>query len=439
MLGEKKIVAFSPELGNSNSGSDHFYPSMRILMKEILPQNLVSALYAIQRSAYYLRFFTLKNTYMECSIIHTYQHKFMDQNQDEKKELKICNEEHNQLYQFSNSIALKNTGFSDFTGKTKIRMIFNLNNLRYLSIKLDSGSNFNNNKINIKKRLLDQNITEIIENFNEIKIQEVNSDHHYLDINNDLKNIIFKENNSYYLISEIEQENIDYQNFNLIDIKLYYKKNFILNLFKQVNKNSNLISDYSNEDKLGIKENDKTDFNKIKHRENQIFDNITFNDNVISAYLENDFFSISESKFANVPIIKKLFSRDKTSFNKTKLKEEMKSSRLYFANDNYEIKLSQFEIFEIKKRETKEFSLLEGFFDLIIYSVLMFFLILSLMMIFYKIKLWLEKIKYRREVEELPSTSRTADLNGKKYSELQNLESSISRDGIPQSFQKTDF
>jgi len=74
----------------------------------------------------------------------------MDQNEDERTELKICFE-NNYLYQFSNTIALKNTGFSDFRGKTKVKILINLNNVKYLSIKSDSGSN-NNNKLNLKKK-----------------------------------------------------------------------------------------------------------------------------------------------------------------------------------------------------------------------------------------------------------------------------------------------
>jgi len=427
MLGEKKIVAFSPELGNSNSESDNFYPNINLLLKEILPQNLIPALYAIQRVGYYLRFFTLKNSYLECSIIQDYQHKFMDQSEDEKKELSICRE-NNHLYQFSNTIALKNTGFSDFQGKAKIMLLINLNNVKYLSIKTDSGSN-KNSKLNIKKKVFDKNITEVIESFNNIEINKNKADGEYFDINDDNKNIIFMDKNTYFLLTEIEQENINNQNFNLLDIKLYFTKDFIKNHFSELDKidkskqkESVSVKLANNIDKENDSENNKN--KKAKHPENDTFKRINLDDFLITAYLENDFISVSKNKLDGIPNLNR-YLNEKNSKSNSEFEDTIKNDRLYFANDNYKIKLNQFEIFEIKKKQYKEFTLIEGLLDLIIYCILIFLLILSIGLVFYKIKLWYQRCQIRKKMDILPDSSRTTNLSGKRYAELQALENSI--------------
>jgi len=53
-LGKKKILSFSPELGNGNKNSDVFYPD-RNLTFDILDKNLPNAIYAIQKSMFYLK------------------------------------------------------------------------------------------------------------------------------------------------------------------------------------------------------------------------------------------------------------------------------------------------------------------------------------------------------------------------------------------------
>ncbi len=434
MLGEQKIVAFSPELGNSNSGSDYFYPNIDLLLGEILPQNLISALYAIQRTGYYLRFFTLKNNYLDCSIIQDYQHTFMDKNDDEKNELKICMEGNLDLYQFSNTIALKNTGFSDFRGKTKMKILINLNNVKFLSIKIDSGSNTNNN-INIKRRVFDRNVTDIIQGLDAIIANSAvnKTDNSYMDIDNDNKNLVFKHNNSVYLLSEIEQENIDNANFNLIDIKLYFDKSFIRSYFAEQDKIAEAQQHIklssvkvASSEKQSQNENKENKDNKLNHPENETFNTISFDDFLVTAYLENELISISKTKLNGIPFLDKILNNENSYSNNSQTLNSIKNNRIYFANDNYKIKLNQFEIFDMKKNQNKDFSLIEGICDLIIYSTLMFFLILSIVMCFYKIKLCCERMRIKREMEDLPTTARSANFNGKKYAELQALENSTS-------------
>ena len=53
-LGKKKILSFSPELGNGDKKSDVFYPNKNLTF-DIMDKNLHSAIYAIQKSMFYLK------------------------------------------------------------------------------------------------------------------------------------------------------------------------------------------------------------------------------------------------------------------------------------------------------------------------------------------------------------------------------------------------
>jgi len=57
MLGERKIVSFSQELGVSDVESslvDTFYPNIQTAGKIIISKNLNGAIYMIQKAGYYL-------------------------------------------------------------------------------------------------------------------------------------------------------------------------------------------------------------------------------------------------------------------------------------------------------------------------------------------------------------------------------------------------
>ena len=415
MLGERKIVAFSPELGIANPESENFYPRVELIIDDVLPQNLISALYGIQRTGYYLRFFTLKNNYLDCSVILDNQHKFLEKNEEEKKELSICSNNAN-IYQFSNTIALKNTGFSDFRGKTNIKMLINIQNLIYISVKTDTGSNYNtNNKLNEKLKtknvILERNITDDYIKYN--LTNKINEKSFYLNINN-----------SNYLLIEIPAENIDSQNFFLIDIKLYFEKNYIYYL----KNDALLVNTIENSNKNDKSINDE-DYNKFIHKETQTFNEINFSEKfLISAFLENEFFSITDNKFNKT-------SNDLNVSNK--IVEFIKKNRIYFANDNYKINLNQFELFEMKyKPFNKNFTLVDGIIDFLFYFVLVFLAILLTLYIFLKIKTFLANKKLKKNMQQIPSTARTVNSEGKKYYELGPLDNSIP---IRQTIQKSDF
>ena len=65
-LGKKNILSFSPELGNGNSNSDFFYPNRNISF-DVLEKNLVSGLYAIQKSMFYLKGELISANYIPCT------------------------------------------------------------------------------------------------------------------------------------------------------------------------------------------------------------------------------------------------------------------------------------------------------------------------------------------------------------------------------------
>ena len=65
-LGKKNILSFSPELGNGNKNSDHFYPNREITF-DVLEKNLKGGLYAIQKSMFYLKGEFISANYFPCA------------------------------------------------------------------------------------------------------------------------------------------------------------------------------------------------------------------------------------------------------------------------------------------------------------------------------------------------------------------------------------
>ena len=70
-LGKKKILSFSPELGNGNKNSDLFFPNRNITF-DILEKNLYSGLYAIQKSMFFLKSKLISAEYSMCGYKNTY-------------------------------------------------------------------------------------------------------------------------------------------------------------------------------------------------------------------------------------------------------------------------------------------------------------------------------------------------------------------------------
>ena len=70
-LGKKNILSFTQELGNGNKNSEKFYPNKNITF-DILEKNLPSALYAIEKSMFYLKSKLLKAEYSICTLNNKY-------------------------------------------------------------------------------------------------------------------------------------------------------------------------------------------------------------------------------------------------------------------------------------------------------------------------------------------------------------------------------
>ena len=70
LLGKKKILSFSHELGNGEKNSEVFFPNRNITF-DVLEKNLQSAIYAIQKSMFYLKSELIKAEYSPCSVKNT--------------------------------------------------------------------------------------------------------------------------------------------------------------------------------------------------------------------------------------------------------------------------------------------------------------------------------------------------------------------------------
>ena len=93
----KNILSFSPELGNEDKNSDKFYPDRNITFN-VLKDNLKPALYAIEKSMFYLKSELLNAEYYSCmysnkfdEIYFNKNRKYINENENLKDiELKSC-------------------------------------------------------------------------------------------------------------------------------------------------------------------------------------------------------------------------------------------------------------------------------------------------------------------------------------------------------------
>ena len=126
-LGKKKILSFSPELGNGKKDSDLFYPNKNITF-DVMEKNLYSALYAIQKSMFYLKTELIKAEYSPCMYKSRYSDIYFN----------------NQKYGNNNlrDIELKNCFVNEAILYAKVKMI----NYGFSTYK--PGIEFNYNQIN---------------------------------------------------------------------------------------------------------------------------------------------------------------------------------------------------------------------------------------------------------------------------------------------------
>ena len=105
-LGKKNILSFSPELGNGNKNSEYFYPNKEVTF-DVLNQNLYGAIYAMQKSMFYLKGELISANYYQCTNKNKlYQNYNMKQFINKK-----CS--YDELI-FEIKSKIKNEGFADY-------------------------------------------------------------------------------------------------------------------------------------------------------------------------------------------------------------------------------------------------------------------------------------------------------------------------------------
>jgi hypothetical protein len=119
MLGEKRIIAFSPEIGNNDKGSFDFYPDLDLLVDVVLKENLPPALYAIQRTSYFLRYEKLSNSFMYCDKAKA---KAKAVTIDKGFAKSLCDDN---LVLYESTVKLKNTGFGSHQGEFIPELLLN--------------------------------------------------------------------------------------------------------------------------------------------------------------------------------------------------------------------------------------------------------------------------------------------------------------------------
>ena len=142
-LMDKKILSFSPELGNSDKNSKVFYPN-RTVTFDVLKENLKPALYAIEKSMFYLKTELINAEYYSCMYTNKFDDIYFNKN---RKNLG--------LNENLKDIELKNCFFDEIILSMKVR-ITNRGFGTY-----HPGIEFN---YNIMNDINGDNISEVVEN-----------------------------------------------------------------------------------------------------------------------------------------------------------------------------------------------------------------------------------------------------------------------------------
>ena len=138
-LGKKKILSFSPELGNGNKNSDVFYPNREVTF-DVIEKNLFSGLYAIQKSMYYLKGQLISAEYSSCVYKNRYNYgdiyftrgRFYQNNNLKEYELKNCLSDEMIL---NIKAKIINKGFGDYYPRIEFPYFQQVNNNNNETIK----------------------------------------------------------------------------------------------------------------------------------------------------------------------------------------------------------------------------------------------------------------------------------------------------------------
>ena len=115
---EKNILSFSPELGNEDKNSETFYPNRSITF-DILKKNLKPALYAIEKSLFYLKAELLNAEYYNCLYnskieeIYLYKNRRSIYDNDNLKNIEINNCFFDEII-LSMKLRITNRGFGTY-------------------------------------------------------------------------------------------------------------------------------------------------------------------------------------------------------------------------------------------------------------------------------------------------------------------------------------
>ena len=142
-LMDKKILSFSPELGNSDKNSRIFYPNRNVTF-DVLKENLKPALYAIEKSMFYLKTELINAEYYPCMYSNKFDDIYLKRN---RKNLG--------LNENLKDIELKNCFFDEIILAMKVRII----NRGFGTYH--PGTEFNYNVMN---DINGDNISEVVEN-----------------------------------------------------------------------------------------------------------------------------------------------------------------------------------------------------------------------------------------------------------------------------------
>jgi hypothetical protein len=301
-LGKKKILSFSPELGNGKRNSDVFYPDKQITF-DVLEKNLYSGLYAIQKSMYFLKGELISANYNKCTNKNQYTYYNLFSNRGKIYQDRNNLNENNIQNCFYDEVLLNvkakiiNKGFGDYIPGIEFPSFSQVNSNNNETIKSD-----------VKKKYLYFLALDLKVDINKIKSicywstlqtlysTEVNHDNSNQSIKD--KNAAKKENKveETQYIGKIRCENVNNGN-QIKDVKLFIDNEIksmeyiILNIqiivkkdsfFKKLNENTKrFLGQKNNDNNTNNNNNTDNEFIKIYTKKERLVKSEAYNGEII--------------------------------------------------------------------------------------------------------------------------------------------------------------
>ena len=322
-LGKKKILSFSPELGNGKKESDVFYPN-RIITFDILDKNLYGGLYAIQKSMYFLTGELISATYNEChnknkySINDIYFNKgrLYQYNSLKEYELKNCFSDELLL---NVKVKITNKGFGDYSPGVEFPNFQQVNSNNE-TIKIDNKKYFYflafdlNVDINKVKSICYWSTLKTLYSIetNDNDIENINKTQKEAEETQYIGKIICENGNKGNDIALFMDNEIKSLDFIILNIQIIVKKD---NFFEKLNKNRFLDINLKN----------STNNNKQYNENNEIIKIYTKKERIIKSEKENG--EIINWKFNNPSI--GITIKDFIESNNAKNNYNLKRTNIY--------------------------------------------------------------------------------------------------------------